>query len=136
MIRTLKAGRRFLVIFAFACMPYLGVITWIALSNWGRFPIEMYLIVGGIFLGMTAVVKGMRIVVTHDGILYKPGLGFTKQVRFGDIAFSRTAPSDPLFLRVFVHGRRVWPAMTIRLLPFSTKDVEWLVSVPQLRVTR
>ena len=83
-----------------------------------------------------------RITVSDSYIEYRAGFGTSTRVAFNDIEHSAARalaePSHPLFLDIFRAGNdahhRNRPALRIRLKPFRTADVQWLLSQPPLKV--
>jgi hypothetical protein len=132
--RIIKPGRVVYLFVAVLCSPYLVITTGQSLENGSPYPVPAYVAVAALFLSSVFIVMRTQIVVDSRSLVYKPGLGFSKEIEFEQISESRASGSSaPLYLRVFVHGKRL-PALTLRLLPFRKQDIEWLLSVKELKI--
>lgn len=81
-----------------------------------------------------------RVTIGDDYIEYRKGFGGSTRVPFSDIEHSTTRVlaerSHPLFLDIFSKGMeyRRAPMLRIRLKAFRKADVDWLLSLPELKV--
>jgi hypothetical protein len=74
--------------------------------------------------------------VADDYIASKAGLLPEQRIRFEDIRYSRrqilAEPEHPVFLDIVAANAK----LRTRLKAFRTEDVRWLLSLPQLKVSR
>jgi len=142
-MRVLKPGPRaaiafgilfglFLAVAAFAYKPGANLVE----------GLKGVLSVAAGFAALLVHIYLARITMTDNYIEYRAGFGRTTRLAFSDIEHSSTRalaePSHPLFLDIFRASdhahHRTRPALRIRLKPFRTDDVKWLLSQPQLKV--
>ena len=142
LMRVLKPGPRaaiafgtlfglFLVVAAFAYRPGANLIE----------GLKGVLVLAGGFAALLIHIYLARVTVGDDYIEYRAGLARSTRLAFSDIGHSATRvlaePSHPLFLDIFRAGSEHHhnaPALRIRLKPFQTADVKWLLSLPQLKI--
>jgi hypothetical protein len=100
------------------------------------------LVVGGGIGLLLGQIYLSRITVGDNYIAYRAGFSRSKRIDFSEIGYSKTKVlaerSHPLFLDIFdnehENSRPATPKLRIRLKPFRKTDVEWLLSLPQLKV--
>jgi hypothetical protein len=78
-----------------------------------------------------------RIVVYPNSIILQPFFGKVREVRFSDIRRSVTGysaeSSNQTLLNIYVKDFE-WPVLSLLLLPYRPKDVNWLLGMPELKV--
>ena len=78
----------------------------------------------------------MKVAVSNEFLSYRPSFWITKKVELKNVSYShltRIGPK-PMNLYVFQAGSPT-AIFTIRLRAFADEDVDWLLSLPWLRIT-
>jgi len=140
MRRTLKPGPRPFVAFAvmFACLSLVPAWSAIRSGNtivWLEYSACMSALFGALCLAIAVA----RIVVDDEALNYSPMPWAAIRVRFDDVSASvpqiLSEPDHPVSLAIYTNDV-TRPELEVRLKAFRREDVEWLLSLPRLRVQR
>jgi len=145
-VRILKPGPRPLIAFGILWLLIAALLFSVSVVH--RRPFLPILEVLGWLAAVFAAVLGstylQKIEVGEDHIALRFPFGFGRRVAFRDIAMSRrrtlAEPRHPVLLDIFVPdpgkpSRHVLK-LRLRLKAYRQADVAWLLSLPQLKVSR
>jgi hypothetical protein len=99
-------------------------------------------LLGVVFGALLGHIYVSRIVVAEDYISSRVGLWPERRIEFAKIAYSKpktlVEPDHPVMLDIFGVKNDARPSgsvkLQIRLKAFRKADVQWLLSLPQLKV--
>lgn len=122
----------------FACVSLVPAWPAIRSGNtlvWLEYAASMFALFGALCLAIGIA----RIVVDEETLTYCPMPWAAIRVRFDDVSASvpqvLAEPDHPFSLAIYTNDVSR-PALEVRLKAFRREDVEWLLSLPRLRVQR
>lgn len=130
--RPFIAGAIMFVLFAIVMLLLIGLRT----GRWSDAAqcAGWLLAIGAVFF---VIVAGNRLVVTDESIGYRIGFSAIRRIYFRDITTSVPvilAESEwPITLAIYGGDTR-WPALWIPLKPWRLSDVQWLLTLPELKL--
>jgi hypothetical protein len=134
-IREFRSGTRPYVTGIIIALSLL-VLTTIIEGGPSNLSMEGIAFAAAVLAILLASAASTKVGVTRDFLLYRPSLWFTKKIDLRRISHSHLSRigAKPMNLYVFESGRMT-ATVTIRLRAFSDDDVNWLLSLPLLRIT-
>ena len=140
MKRTLRLAPRPFIAFALVLSPLFAILLWIWVTNGFRAQ-DLFLVIPFllIYAGFSAVIASTRVSVNQDGLTVSSMMVFKNTVRFAEIDhcdLQILAERDhPIAAFVYRTGEDT-PVLTVRLKPYRKEDVQWLISLPELKATQ